>query len=331
MLLSGKNSLAFFEREILHWYKQYGRKDLPWRKRNISAYEVWVSEIMLQQTQVSRVIDFYNKFLERFPTIFHLAKISWETLLPYYQGLGYYRRGRNMLETAKMIVKEYQGKFPQDKKLLMQLPGIGEYTAHAILSFGYRKNNLAFDTNLQKVFGRFLHGRKAAPVNQALIRKKLSSDKWLLNGAIMDFANLVCLKNPLCDTCPVASKCEYKKQKGKQESRESQGIIPQGMIPFGKSLRGARVMLILHKDHKKYYSEFSEKYRPFLLPTGVRTREEIKKYFELKYRLIIAVRPPHKRIIFKRKLTVLVNAQILLGKNPFFSYLKEKCDILKKI
>jgi len=120
-------------KKILTWYSK-NKRHLPWRKTH-DPYSIWVSEIMLQQTQVSRVNDYYQRFLEKFPDIQSLAKASWGQFLPYWRGLGFYSRGRNMLKAAKMIMKEYGGKFPHQKKDLEKLPGIGEYTSAAIRSF----------------------------------------------------------------------------------------------------------------------------------------------------------------------------------------------------
>src|SRR3989344_6364292 len=143
-----KRKAGFFEEKLEDFFQKTGREHLPWRKKKITAYEVWVSEIMLQQTQVSRVIGYYTRFLKRFPNIGSLAKASWAAFLPYYDGLGYYARGRNMLKAAQVIAKEYAGTFPRDKKLLEKLPGIGPYTAAAIMSFAYGDEDLARDTNL---------------------------------------------------------------------------------------------------------------------------------------------------------------------------------------
>src|SRR3990167_10186393 len=129
--------IRFFEKKILDFFKKAGREHLPWRKKKITAYEVWVSEIMLQQTQVSRVIGYYERFMKKFPTVEKLATASWEEFLPYYQGLGYYMRGCNMLLPARMVVDDYGGKFPEETAKLRKLPGIGPYTAAAIQSFAY--------------------------------------------------------------------------------------------------------------------------------------------------------------------------------------------------
>ena len=111
-MLIREKRVEYFETQITDFFEKAGREHLPWRKKGVTAYEIWVSEVMLQQTQVSRVIGYYDRFLKRFPTVEVLAKASWEEFLPYYQGLGYYARGRNMLLTARAVVKEYGGIFP---------------------------------------------------------------------------------------------------------------------------------------------------------------------------------------------------------------------------
>ncbi len=303
-------NVVFFEEQLLKWYKKNGRKHLPWRKKVITAYEVWVSEIMLQQTQVSRVIEYYNRFLERFPTVFDLASASWEEFYPYYAGLGYYNRGRNMLKCAHIIVEKYKGIFPQDKNELMSLPGIGEYTASAILSFGYNKNELAVDTNVKKIFGRLLQGSRVASVNFYEVKKSLKSNKNNLNSALMDLSSLVCLKIPRCGECPLQKICDYYQTDG---TKEILGVKSKKNFPT----KDARVYLWLHKDHKEYYSTQKNKFKPFILSSKYNTREKIKEYFRKKYNLELSVRPPHKKMFIQGKAVLAVNAQILVGHHGF--------------
>ena len=209
--------LGWFE-EVLHdFFIRAGREHLPWRKSRITAYEVWVSEIMLQQTQVSRVIGYYDRFLGRFPTVRELAKASWEDFLPYYAGLGYYARGRNMLKAAKAIVDEYGGKFPKDVKELQKLPGVGPYTAAAIMSFAYGENAIAWDTNLRRVVGRFFFGSKRADIPFASFEETFRLSAKELNGALMDFGSAICVARPKCGACPLRVRCQYFREKGMNE------------------------------------------------------------------------------------------------------------------
>lgn len=311
------NEIRFFEKEILEWFKQHGRKHLPWRKKNITAYEVWVSEIMLQQTQVSRVIEYYHRFVERFPTVFDLAKASWEEFYPYYAGLGYYNRGRNMLLCAQVVVEKYQGIFPKDKQKLVELPGIGDYTASAILSFAYNQNELAKDTNIKKVFGRYFSGGKSETVDFESVEKEFIVPKRQFNAGVMDFASSICIKIPRCVECPLRKYCEYYQSDGKKEflPKKTKEVFPT---------RDATVVLTLHKNHKQYYSLNKTNYKPFILSSKYNTRESIKEYFQKKYGLTLAVRPPHKKYYENGKPVMAVNAQILMGENKFFVYPKNK-------
>lgn len=314
--------MKFFEKKLLNFYKRFGRSNLPWRKNGITPYEVWVSEIMLQQTQVARVIDYYTRFLKKFPTIRSLAKSSWEEFLPYYTGLGYYRRGHNMLKTAKIIVEKYKGVFPQDKKSLMALPGIGEYTTSAILSFAFNKNYLAYDTNARRVFGRFLYGDKNAQCDRQNIGRALSSDKKNLNAAIMDFANAVCRKTPRCEVCPLSEQCRYFRENGKKEMRI---LVKKSIFPT----KNAQVFLWLHKDHQEYYSPNPDVFEVFVLLPATNTREGIKKYFKKNYGIDLSVRPPHKKVFIRGVPTIFVNAQILLGQHEFGIFSKKEASSIR--
>lgn len=316
-----QEKILFFEKTILEYFQKSGRKNLLWRKKRVTPYEVWVSEVMLQQTQVSRVTAYYKKFIKRFPTINDLSKVSWKDFLPYYAGLGYYRRGRNMLRTAQVIVEDYGGNFPRDKKQLMSLPGVGDYTASAILSFAYNDPHFAIDTNFKKVFGRFFCGSRKADVDFHYFEKMVHTDYKKFNAGVMDFANDVCAKKPKCVVCPISKQCTYYKERGKQE------IVP---IAFKQKFpaKEAQVFLWLHNNHKEYYSENPDTFKVFVLPSPINTREKIKEYFRKKYHLELAVRPPYKKVFIDGKPTLFVNAQILLGKNEFGIFSKENASIL---
>jgi A/G-specific adenine glycosylase len=275
--------------EILRWYA-VNKRVLPWRKTDISAYEVWVSEIMLQQTQVPRVILYYERFLKKFPTVQKLSYAGWEEFLPYYEGLGYYARGRNMLKTAEIITRDFDGKFPKDKKTLMKLPGIGEYTASAILSFAFRAPEIAFDTNFRKIFGT---RRKAQ-----LAFKKSGVPSNVFNGAVMDYAS------------------PHTSRKKSSPLLASRGLPVRRLASTPKrAVRAVNQIVALHENHKKYFSENKKKYAPFAMPKYITSREAIKKYFLEKYELRTSVRPPNKRGI--------INVQILLGSPRFAIYSKK--------
>lgn len=304
-----KKKLKFFEKKMNIFFLRHKRQ-LPWRKKNITPYEVWVSEIFLQQTQAPRVVLYYKKFMKRFPDITSLARANWKEFFPYYRGLGYYGRGRNMLKTAKIIVEKYKGIFPQDKNELEKLPGVGEYTASAILSFGYKKNVFSFDTNLQKVFGRYLYGSRQAKIESGIIEQILKTKRNILNAAIMDFSSLVCTIAPKCQVCPLRKKCKYYEFQGR---REKIIVIPKIFFPT----KSARVFLWIHKGHKIYYSSHPDSFCAFELPPEKNSREAIKKYFLEKFGLELSVRPPHKKVYVSGIPTLFVNAQIQLGTPRF--------------
>lgn len=335
MSISAKK-IAFFETMLLDFFQKVGREHLPWRnprktssrgKGKITAYEVWVSEIMLQQTQVSRVIGYYERFLKKYPTIQSLAKSDWEEFLPYYEGLGYYARGRNMLKAAKMVVEEYGGKFPKEKVLLEKIPGIGPYTASAILSFAYDENHLAWDTNLKRVIGRFFFGSRRAEFDTEEMASRLSLPAKTLNAGLMDFGSALCLARPKCEACLLRSRCLYYKEKGMNELR----VIPKSNPPVGgqnmkEAWEETRAWVFLHENHQSYFSSKEHQYEPFILSEGYTSRADIKEWFEKKYGLSVSVRPPHRKLMMKKRLTILVNAQILSGHHAFPIFSKKHVE-----
>ncbi len=343
-----KEKIVFFEKRLVDFFRKAGREHLPWRnprkasprgkprkasprgKKNSTAYEVWVSEIMLQQTQVSRVIGYYTRFLKRFPDVGSLAQASWEEFLPYYEGLGYYARGRNMLKTAKVLTEQYAGIFPRDKKLLQTLPGIGPYTASAILSFAYGDNHLAWDTNLKRVLGRFFFGGKQLIGDEVFWEDKFQTPKKVLNAALMDFGSAVCVARPKCGICPLSARCVYYREKGsgeqsttnkKQLTKNNQ----QALVNKKQKIdwKEAQAYVFLHEHHTIYYSSDAKKFQPFILPSGYTTRAGIKQYFQEKYGLSLSVRPPHQKMIISGGPILLVNAQILRG-SPCFEIFYKK-------
>ncbi|MDD2766779.1 MAG: hypothetical protein PHH40_03390 [Candidatus Moranbacteria bacterium] len=334
-----KEKIKFFEKHIKDFSEKAGREHLPWRnprkvsprgKAKITAYEVWVSEVMLQQTQVKRVIEYYTRFLVRFPDVTSLAKSSWEEFLPYYEGLGYYTRGRNMLRTAQEVVTKYDGIFPRDKKSLEGLPGIGPYTASAILSFAYGENHLAWDTNLHRVIGRFFLGGKHLVTDTSQWEAVFQMRKKILNGALMDFGSSLCVARPKCEACMLQSQCVYYREQGKQESiNKKQKTENKKRQKENKKYdwKNARVYVFLHEKHRQYYSSQKKKYQPFILSSGYNTRAGIKQYFQDKYSLTLSVRPPHERKVLDKKPVLYVNAQILLGESAFAIFPKKAVEV----
>ncbi len=307
--------IEYFETRVTDFFEKAGREHLPWRKEGTTAYEIWVSEVMLQQTQVSRVIGYYDRFLKRFPTVVILAEASWEEFLPYYQGLGYYARGRNMLLAARVVVKKHGGVFPASIEELDALPGIGPYTAAAIASFAYDQNTLAWDTNLRRVVGRFFFGTKRSERISELDGRFRERAK-ILNAALMDLGSGLCTGRPKCAACPLALKCRYRLERGKQESSEKS----VSGNPIAVDWTEAPTYIVLHAGHRRYFSENGKAYRPFVLPDGFTDRAGIKKWFLERHGLNVSVRPPKKDA---RSGSVLVNVQILSGEPAFAVYPRE--------
>jgi A/G-specific adenine glycosylase len=198
-----------FQRKLLHWYGKH-RRALPWRD-NPTPYRVWVSEIMLQQTQVKTVIPYYTRFLERFPDTGSLAAASEQAVLEFWSGLGYYSRARNLHKAARQIIEEHK-EFPKDFESMLALPGIGRYTAGAISSIAFNRAEPVVDGNIRRAITR-LHGiRKGAPENffwnqmSDLIPKNRAS---AFNQAMMELGALICVPiQPHCSLCPVKALCE---------------------------------------------------------------------------------------------------------------------------
>lgn len=198
---------------LLKWYKLCGRKHLPWRNLGFvdGAYGVYVSEIMLQQTQVSSVLGYYEKFMRRFPTLGDLSLADEDEVLVFWAGLGYYSRAKNLLKTAKIL----KGFLPQTKEELVALPGIGDYTAGAILCFGFGKNVAFFDTNIKRVMIRFFALQNPTQKQlQKVVNDFLNhKDSFNHNQALLDLGALVCTpKNPKCNICPLFDWCGGKNQ-----------------------------------------------------------------------------------------------------------------------
>jgi A/G-specific adenine glycosylase len=203
-----------FSQQLLHWYDQRGRHDLPWR-HDISPYRVWVSEIMLQQTQVSTTIPYFNRFMIEFPSIAALATADLNHVLHLWSGLGYYARARNLHKAAKIIHQQYNGKFPDVHLEVQQLPGIGRSTASAILAIAFNQPCAILDGNVKRVLSR-LYAVSGWPGKTAVADTLWTYSEQLLpkqrcddyTQALMDLGATICTpKDPQCQLCPVQLHC----------------------------------------------------------------------------------------------------------------------------
>ena len=208
-------------KKILKWY-DLNKRSLPWRKEvslQKKQYYTLISEFMLQQTQVITVIPFFNRFLKNLPTINSLAKVDEGKLIKLWEGLGYYSRARNLKKTAQIIIKNFDGKLPNNLRDLLTLPGIGNYTANAILAIAFNKPYIPLDGNIERVLKRYLYLKKDKEIQKDnLVQKKNIFGTTLRSGdyaqALMELGALICKpSNPICVQCPIRKNCKSFKKK----------------------------------------------------------------------------------------------------------------------
>ncbi|MFB2733688.1 A/G-specific adenine glycosylase [Shewanella mangrovisoli] len=247
-------STASFATRIVNWYDNHGRKTLPWQQDK-TPYRVWVSEIMLQQTQVATVIPYYQRFMARFPDVLALANAPDDEVLHHWTGLGYYARARNLHKAAKMIRDLYQGQFPTDFEQVLALPGIGRSTAGAVLSLSLGQHHPILDGNVKRVLAR--HGAIAGWPGQKPVEEQLwqlteqltpEQDIQKYNQAMMDIGASICTRSkPNCAACPVAVDCKAQLM-GRQT--DFPGKKPKKTIP-----EKAAWMLVLLKDNQVFLAK----------------------------------------------------------------------------
>lgn len=205
--------LELFYNKLIDWYIKH-KRDLPWRETG-EAYKIWLSEIILQQTRVQQGLQYYNVFTRRFPDLKSLAAADEKEVLLLWEGLGYYSRARNLLKTARIVSSHYKGQFPDQYDVLLQLPGIGPYTAAAIASFAFGAQHPAIDGNVKRLFSRILALEE--PQDSPAFMKTATNfgaqlisgrDAAMFNQATMELGALVCTpKKPSCTLCPVQDLC----------------------------------------------------------------------------------------------------------------------------
>jgi A/G-specific adenine glycosylase len=202
-----------FPHEIYKWYLTH-KRDLPWRETS-DPYKIWISEIILQQTRVAQGMSYYNRFTEKYPTVFDLANASEDDILKLWQGLGYYTRARNLHFTAKTIVNNFNGVFPNDFKTILSLKGIGNYTAAAIASIAFDLPYATVDGNIYRLYSRYLG--ISTPVDSETGKNEIqeiassilpATNTGFHNQALMEFGALQCIpKSPDCNSCPLLNSC----------------------------------------------------------------------------------------------------------------------------
>jgi A/G-specific adenine glycosylase len=241
-------TIRHFSQAVLTWYEQYGRKSLPWQVKK-SSYHVWLSEVMLQQTQVATVIPYFNRFIERFPQITDLAKAPINDVLYLWTGLGYYARARNLHKAAQLIVDKFNGIFPTKFDDVVALPGIGRSTAGAILSLAQNQHYPILDGNVKRVLARYFTvegwpGIKTVENRlwqlSEQVTPKHNVEKF--NQAMMDIGAMVCTRTkPKCALCPLQNHCLAYKNESWQlyPTKKTKNTIPEKIAYF----------LMLEYDH----------------------------------------------------------------------------------
>jgi len=244
-------------RNLLSWYNQ-NKRSLPWRTSPINPYYVWLSEIMLQQTTVDSVKPYFQRFIQKWPTIQDLAQASKDDILHLWQGLGYYTRAHNLQRCAQQIIEQYNSIFPHDVSELQKLPGIGPYTAAAIAAIVYDKPEAAVDGNVIRVISRLYAIQQTYPESkakiatymQALVPKIRPGD---FAQAFMDLGSLVCtVRRPKCDECPINANCRaYAANAGEQYPRRHKKGIKPTRYGVAYLMRNAQNQFLIQKRDDK--------------------------------------------------------------------------------
>lgn len=232
---------------LKEWFLE-NRRSLPWREEP-TPYRVWISEVMLQQTQVAVVIPYFNKWMESFPSIEALAKAPIEQVLKCWEGLGYYSRARNLHQAAAYILKYYGGELPSQAEELSQIKGIGPYTQGAIRSFAFRQKAAAVDGNVRRVLGRFLALEEdidtpnATKKLQEFIESNLPDEEpWLITEGLIELGATVCMKKARCQECPLINQCEAFRH-------HLQDLLPKKKQRPATTLLNRQVAVITYQGH----------------------------------------------------------------------------------
>ena len=246
-----------FSSNITKWYIQNGRKNLPWRKV-ITPYRIWISEIMLQQTQVKTVIPFYKKFIKKYPNLKSISLATEDDILALWTGLGFYRRAKNIYRTKEIIKKEYKNKFPSKYEELISLPGIGQSTAGAIMSIAYKESYPILDANVKRVISRYKKintNEKGVVKTLWSLSKNLTPEKNIFEytQGIMDLGATICnIRSPNCLNCPINKTCKsaFKNFEIEYKARKER---PKKKIFF--TLAHSKKSFLLFKKNEKSFWE----------------------------------------------------------------------------
>lgn len=268
------------QNDLLAWYEKQGRHELPWRQVS-DVYHVYLSEVMLQQTQVSRVREhFYPYFLKKYPTLQDLANASLDEVLASWSGLGYYSRARNLHKTAQLCAKEG---LPHDFNALLKLPGVGKYTASAVCSFALHQDIAVVDTNIARVLKRYfaIENASDAQVWQKANEFLNHANPTAHNLALMDLGSLICTPTPTCKECPLAFTCKGKDEPQKY-AQTKKTKYENLELYLGVCVRDKKLALI--KSEEKLYKGL------YILPSAEPLEENLLGSFKhsyTKYRITV--------------------------------------------
>lgn len=311
--------------QLLKWSKN-NFSELPWRTHR-SLYGTLVSEIMLQQTTVGTVLNHFNRFMKEYPDLKSLAKASDEQLTISWKGLGYYRRARNLKKAAETLTKEFKGEFPIDTEILKTIPGIGEYTAHALLSIGMNKPALAVDANLERVIERFYGVEDNSKKNikklfdEGKLFKEVKKNQFRdLNEALMDLGRTICQANKVqCMICPLNENCKaYQTGSIVLKRDKKEKVKPLSLKLLRIVIRKKDSILV----YKKIKGEWLE--GQYETPTFILESEDQKlKQYEVAPKIKIL-----KQIKFKSSITKydIENVVVEMSEAEFFKLIKNSRD-----
>ena len=250
------NTARAIRRSLHTWYRKHHRR-LPWRETQ-DPYRIWISEVMLQQTQVKTVIPYYHRFLAAFPDINSLANADSQAVLKLWEGLGYYRRAHHLMDAARKIVHEWDGRLPDQREAFRTLPGVGDYIANAVMSIAFNQPWAVVDGNVKRVLARLF--RMDDPVNRAAAHPRFQAladhlldrkNASIHNQALMELGALICTpRNPDCDRCPLASKCRANREGvvDRYPVREQKARVPEHTMVAGMVLKRGKMLLVRRPD-----------------------------------------------------------------------------------
>jgi A/G-specific adenine glycosylase len=310
-----ENNFEKFANQLSDWHDGNERK-FPWQQTK-DPYLVWVSEIFLQQTQADRVVEFFVRFTSRYPTVFDLSEVTFEEALPYYRGLGYYGRLRRMLELAKVVVGKYDGLFPRTERELMALPGIGRYTARAIMGFAFGVSVIAPDTNVKRVFERVfgeLDLEKVDDIYKRFHAEYGTSDSAHLNQVLMDFGNLICdAKRPKCSECVLQHSCRFYKSGGlkllekelefRRRNRAQRSLRGYEKVVCGVVVKDRKILVTRRKNDQTYAGLLE--FPGGKVEKGENLRSALQRELMEEIGIEVAVRPAFRKVVVDKNNCIL--------------------------